>query len=202
MRQENVEVIAPVTTQPSTLTPACEAVREWVERVVVGLNFCPFAHREVERQTIVYRECAAGDLAGALQALADAAEQLVADTHTETTLVVLSNGFDEFDDYLELLDYADVYLREGGLEGILQIASFHPRYQFAGTAPEAPSNYTNRAPYPVLHLLREASLERVLKRYPNPESIPEHNCEEAEKRGAQYFEAILADCLAKADRRA
>lgn len=191
-----------MTTPTSALTPACEAVREWVERVVVGLNFCPFAHREVERQTIAYRDCAASDLAGALQALADTAKQLVEDTHRETTLLVLSNGFDEFDDYLELLDYADVYLREGGLEGTLQIASFHPRYQFAGTAVDAPGNYTNRAPYPVLHLLREASLERVLKRYPNPESIPEHNCEEAEKRGAAYFEAVLADCLAKADKRA
>lgn len=191
-----------MTTQRSTLTPACEAVREWVQRVVVGLNFCPFAHREVERQTIVYRECTASDLAGALQALADAAQQLVADTHAETTLLVLSNGFDEFDDYLELLDCADVYLREGGLEGTLQIASFHPRYQFAGTAVDDPGNYTNRAPFPVLHLLREASLERVLKRYPNPEAIPEHNCEEAERRGTSYFEAILADCLAKAGKSA
>ncbi|MGQ4276739.1 DUF1415 domain-containing protein [Pseudidiomarina sp. E22-M8] len=186
-----------MSTQNKTLTPACEAVRQWVERVVIGLNFCPFAHREVERQAIVYRECAAGDIAGALEDLADAAQQLVADDSTETTLLVLSNGFDEFDDYLALLDYADVYLHKGGLEGTLQIASFHPRYQFAGTALDAASNYTNRAPYPVLHLLREASLARVLKRYPNPESIPENNCEEAEKQGAAYFEAILAECHAR-----
>ncbi|MEA3588322.1 DUF1415 domain-containing protein [Pseudidiomarina sp. 1APP75-27a] len=184
------------------LTPACDAVREWVERVVVGLNFCPFAHREVERQTIVYQDCAATELGAALQAFADAARQLLANDQKETTLLVLSDGFDDFHDYLELLDYADVYLREADLEGILQVASFHPRYQFAGSDPDAAANYTNRAPYPVLHLLREASLERVLKRYPNPDLIPENNCAEAERRGVGFFEAVLSACKSRANNEA
>lgn len=173
------------------MTPACAAVREWVAEVVVGLNFCPFAHREVEKNRVLYVDSSAQSIESALEDLASAMQQLLEHEQIETTLLVLSQGFHDFDDYLDLLDYAQLTLREFNLEGTLQIASFHPDYQFADTADDDVSNYTNRAPFPVLHLLREASLEKVLARYPNPEAIPERNIEVAQQRGVAYFQALL-----------
>ena len=169
----------------------CDAVREWVAEVVVGLNFCPFAHREVEKHRVLYVESSAQSVESALEDLARAMQQLLENEQIETTLLVLSQGFRDFDDYLDLLDYAQLTLRELNLEGTFQIASFHPDYQFADTASDDVSNFTNRAPYPVLHLLREASLEKVLARYPNPEAIPERNIDVAQQRGVAYFQALL-----------
>ncbi|RUO74787.1 DUF1415 domain-containing protein [Pseudidiomarina sediminum] len=174
------------------LTPACAAVHFWVAEVVVGHNFCPFARREVERETLAYHDCRSSSIAETLELFADAVQQLLQDDRVETSLLVLSQGFTDFNDYLELLDYAQLWLQQEDLEGTLQLASFHPHYQFAGTAADDVTNYTNRAPYPVLHILREASLERVLKRYPTPERIPEDNCARAEELGSAYFEQVLA----------
>lgn len=175
----------------SQLTPACTEVRQWVAEVVIGLNFCPFAHREVEKHRVLYVDSSAQSIEAALEDLASAMQELLEDERIETTLLVLSQGFQDFDDYLDLLDYAQLTLRELNLEGTLQIASFHPDYQFADTASDDVSNFTNRAPYPILHLLREASLEKVLARYPNPEAIPERNIEVAQQRGIAYFQALL-----------
>lgn len=175
----------------SELSPACSAVQQWVAEVVVGLNFCPFAHREVEKQRVAFRDSAAQTVEVALTDLASAMQELLENDHIETTLLVLSKGFTDFEDYLDLLDYAQLTLREFNLEGVLQIASFHPDYQFADTAADDVSNYTNRAPFPVLHLLREESLEKVLARYPNPETIPERNIEVADEQGADYFRDLL-----------
>ena len=173
------------------LSPACEAVQTWVAEVVIGLNFCPFAHREVEKQSIRYCESRAHTIEQALTDLAQAMQELLADDGVETTLLVLSEGFTEFTDYLDLLDYVAVTLREFQLEGVLQVASFHPHYQFADTDENDVSNYTNRAPFPVLHILREASLEKVLARYPQPEQIPERNMRVAAQQGSAYFAALL-----------
>ena len=174
------------------LTPACQAVQSWVAEVVVGLNFCPFAHREVEKQSIRYVDSMAQSIEQALTDLVQAMQELLQDDATETSLVVLSEGFTEFVDYLDLLDYVALTLREFQLEGTLQIASFHPHYQFADTAEDDVSNYTNRAPYPVLHVLREASLAKALARYPYPEQIPERNIKMAEQQGKAYFDTLLA----------
>ncbi|RUO62980.1 DUF1415 domain-containing protein [Pseudidiomarina insulisalsae] len=169
----------------------CRAVQQWVAEIVVGLNFCPFAHREVERRTVRYDESNATTVEPALHDFAQAVELLSVRPEIETLLLVFSAGFSDFDDYLELLDYAELLLQESGLEGTFQIASFHPDYQFADTAADDVSNYTNRAPYPVLHLLREASLEKVLTRYPQPEQIPAANMATAERLGAAFFDDIL-----------
>ncbi|WP_411360007.1 DUF1415 domain-containing protein [Pseudidiomarina salilacus] len=174
------------------LTPACRAVQQWVAEVVVGLNFCPFAHREVEKHSIRYLESNAHNIEQALTDLVQAMQELLQDDATETTLLVLSKGFTEFADYLDLLDYVALTLREFQFEGTLQIASFHPHYQFADTAEDDVSNYTNRAPYPVLHILREASLAKALARYPHPEQIPERNIKVAEQQGKAYFDTLLA----------
>lgn len=178
-------------TTTSELTPACKAVRQWVAEVVIGLNFCPFAHREVEKGRVHYVDSRAQTIEAALQDLAGAMQALLADDDIETTMLVLSEGFTAFEDYLDLLDYTQLTLREFDLEGVLQIASFHPDYQFADTATTDVSNYTNRAPFPVLHILREASLEKVLSRYPNPETIPQRNIEVAEHKGLHYFQQLM-----------
>ncbi|MCC2614622.1 DUF1415 domain-containing protein [Aestuariibacter halophilus] len=172
---------------------AIEATRHWVVEVVVGLNLCPFAKREVQRDTIAY-QVVHGDSQAALEALLNACQQLDNDSSIETTLLIFPTDFGDFDDYLDLLAMADHMLDYGGYRGIYQLASFHPDYCFAETSPDDPSNYTNRSPYPVLHLIREASIERVLARYPDPDSIPHNNVTLTRERGNQAMQALIDAC--------
>ena len=112
----------------------------------------------------------------------------------ETTLLIHPAVLSDFLDFNDFLGQADELLRRSGLEGVFQLASFHPHYQFAGTAPEDAENYTNRSPYPVLHLLREASLEAAIERYPDTADIPERNIERMESLGSARLKALLDDC--------
>lgn len=149
-------------------------MRRWVEKVAVGLNFCPFAKREVVNGTIRYRFFD-GNLEASLNALYDELVWLDENSCTETTLLILGGAFGDFDDYLELLDISEALLCEKGYEGTYQIASFHPDYQFEGEHHDARSNLTNRAPHPVLHLLRESSIHRATSAATNPLAIPDQN---------------------------
>lgn len=154
-------------------------VRQWLEQVVIGLNLCPFASKPYQDQLIRItiadcqgENCLLADLETELSLLAEKPA-----TEIETTLLVVPNMFRSFDDYNQFLSDVDDRIEQLGYQGIFQVASFHPNYQFGGTLPEDDENLTNRAPYPVLHLIREASLERALKHYPNPEQIPDNNIE-------------------------
>ena len=109
----------------------------------------------------------------------------------ETTLLILPNGHQDFDDYLELVDYAERLLEQQGYEGIYQIATFHPFYCFHGSEKNDPANFTNRSPYPILQLLREESIEKALEKYPHPEKIPERNIQFAREKGITYMQALL-----------
>ncbi|MBY6189116.1 DUF1415 domain-containing protein [Microbulbifer agarilyticus] len=160
--------------------PIVAQVERWLQDVVVGLNLCPFARKPLRAGQIrfVVSE-AAGDkcnevlleeLLQEFQVLDRCNEQEV-----ETTLLILPTQLRDFHDYNFFLDDAEWLLKRQGYEGTYQIASFHPHYQFADTEPEDPENLTNRSPYPILHILREASMERGLKNYPDPESIPHNN---------------------------
>ncbi|MDG6773434.1 DUF1415 domain-containing protein [Thiomicrorhabdus sp. ZW0627] len=158
-------------------------IRNWLQQVVIGLNLCPFASKPyLDNQVRIAVSdctddaCLLEDLLGELQYLDGHKPQEV-----ETTLIVIPGMLEDFYDYNDFLDSAEALLGDGGWAGTYQIASFHPHYQFAGTQPEDSENLTNRAPYPVLHLIREASLEKALKHYPNPEMIPERNIETVEK---------------------
>lgn len=151
--------------------------REWVERVVIGLNLCPFAGQPwrtgrvlIEVSPAEHPEALAEDLADALLTLSRSKP-----TDCETTLLVHPRVLVCFYDYNDFLDVADQLLEQMGLAGEFQIASFHPAYQFAGTKPEDRSNATNRSPYPMLHLLREASVEAATARLDHPEAIYERN---------------------------
>jgi hypothetical protein len=110
---------------------------------------------------------------------------------TETTLLILPEGCTQFNDFLDLTAMAEQLLIDQGYEGVYQLASFHPDYCFAGEDENDPANYTNRSPYPMLHIIREASIEQALKTYPNPELIPERNIELTRKLGLEKIQALL-----------
>jgi len=168
------------------------ATRTWVETFVVARDVCPFAGREVARDTIRYVAVPASDPEAALLALFDECRHLDETPEVETTLLVLTEGLEDFDDYLDLLAIAEALLDEQGYEGIYQLASFHPDYVFADAEPEDPANFTNRSPFPMWHLLREEGLERALAHHPDPARIPERNM--ARMRELGY--ATLARALA------
>ena len=153
--------------------------RRWVERAVIGLGLCPFAESVYRADRIRFQVSGQRSAAGLLEDLRTELAHLhrAQPGQVETTLLIhpwVLNDFIEFNDFLQICDDAVVDL---DLEGEIQVASFHPQYQFTGTRPEDIENHTNRSPYPTLHLLREASIERVLAQYPNPDSIYENNIE-------------------------
>ncbi|PMR72486.1 DUF1415 domain-containing protein [Billgrantia endophytica] len=169
-----------MTASPS---PILAATRTWVETFVVAHDVCPFAGRELARDTVRYTDIVAREWEPALRTLIEECQRLDETPGIETTLLVLSQGLDDFDDYLDFLAIAEALLAEQGYEGIYQLASFHPDYCFEDAEPDDPANFTNRSPWPMLHLLREASLERALEHYPDPEAIPERNIEEMRRLG-------------------
>lgn len=182
---------------PAVVTPpkVIEPVRRWVERVVVGLNLCPFAQSELLKHRVRFAVSQAQDEPALLVDLQAELERLTADPGVETTLLIHPAVLTDFDDYNQFLDLAEALLRSLELDGIFQIASFHPDYQFAGTEPDDAENFTNRAPYPLLHLLREASLENAIDSYPGVEQIPQRNVELLTGRGREQMQALLAACI-------
>jgi hypothetical protein len=175
-------------------TSAIEQTQAWVESVVVGLNLCPFAGREVERGSVHYAELPREGIEDALLALMLECDRLDKDPDIATSLLVFSKGFRPFDDFLDLLELAGQLLIDRGYEGVYQLASFHPEYCFEGADEDDPANYTNRAPYPTLHLIREESLASALALYPNPEEIPERNIEVTRDLGLEKMHALLMAC--------
>lgn|SRR5690554_168235 len=171
------------------------AVRQWVETFVVGMNLCPFAKRELVKNRVRFVTTAATTAEQLLQVLQTELELLNADPSVETTLLIHPAVLQDFYDFNDFLDCADSLLVDMELEGIYQVASFHPDYQFGGTRSGDAENYTNRAPYPVLHLLREESLERVIADYPDVDDIPERNIELMNSLGQDKLQALLKSCL-------
>lgn len=168
--------------------------RAWVKNFIVAHNICPFARKEFEADKIGYERYDETDLEGALIYLIELFQKMDDDEGIETTLLILPNGFSDFELYLELLDFANRLLVQQRYEGVYQLASFHPNYCFEGVDAADASHYTNRSPYPMLHVIREEPLERALERYPNPEEIPERNVEYCQELGAEKLEEILQGC--------
>ena len=144
---------------------------------MIGLNLCPFAAAPRRREQIRVVVCRPADENALTEALVTELERLAATDarQLETTLLAIDGLLGDFDDYRRYVDFAEVLLMQYGWEGVFQVASFHPDYQFADTEPDDPGNLTNRSPCPLLHLIREESLERVLARYPDPDAIPATN---------------------------
>ena len=169
------------------------ATRRWIFAVVIGLNLCPFARRVFESDRIRYVVTDVQDEEGLLGVLTDELRTLVAAPRTsvETTLVIHPNALADFLDYNDFLATADDLIRDLRLRGVIQIASFHPHYQFAGTSPDAVENYTNRSPFPMLHLLREESISEVAGDPDELLKIPERNIETLRRLGHEEMQRRL-----------
>ena len=170
-----------------------DATRRWLERAVIGLNLCPFAKAVHARGQIRWvlsdastPEALLETLGAELLLLRDAPADAV-----DTTLIIHPRVLTDFLDYNDFLDTADALVESLGLYGVLQVASFHPDYQFAGSAPDDVENFTNRAPYPTLHLLREDSVSRAVQAFPDPDVIVERNVETLRSLGAEGWRRLL-----------
>ena len=177
--------------------PDTERVRaqtlDWLEKAVIGLNLCPFAksvHVKGQVRTVVSdatdTDTLYDELVRELQHLA-----AVDPEQTDTTLLVHPRVLQDFLDFNDFLDVADLALRQLGLEGTLQIASFHPDFQFAGTDADDISNFTNRSPWPTLHLIRESSIDRAVAAFPGAEAIFERNIETLEAMGLEGWHRLF-----------
>lgn len=169
--------------------------KKWIIDVVVGCNFCPFAGREVKRGSIHYEVIHSQDQKQVLEALAASFMMLDKDPSKETLLLILVKSFENFRHYLDMLDIAESFLEKEGYEGVYQIASFHPNYIFDQTKEDDPSNFTNRSPYPMLHILREESLTRAIDAHPDAENIPLQNIAFTTKKGLQYMQLLKDACM-------
>ncbi len=170
------------------------ATRQWLEKAVIGLNLCPFAKAVYVKNQIRFVVSHAPHLDGFLEDLDRELDFLAAadPEEVDTTLLIspdLLADFHEFNDFMQL---AEAAVDEHGLEGVLQIASFHPAFQFEGTEPDDIGNYTNRAPFPTLHLLREASIARAVAVFPEAETIYLRNIDTLEKLGIEGWQALFA----------
>jgi hypothetical protein len=168
------------------------ATKEWLEKAVIGLNLCPFAKAVYIREQIRYvvseaetPEALLADLLGELRTLAAADPEEI-----DTTLLIHPRVLDDFLDYNDFLDVAEAAIVDLGLEGVIQIASFHPEYQFVDTEPDDIENYTNRSPYPILQLLRESSVERAVATLPDTAEIYEKNIATMRRLGIEGWRRL------------
>ncbi len=169
-------------------------VRRWLERAVIGLNLCPFAKAVLAKDQV---RIVVSDASTERALLEQLGEEMVLLRETpaeliDTTLLVHPQVLADFLDYNDFLDDADALLEALDLDGVLQVASFHPHYQFAGTDPDDAENLTNRAPWPILHLLREDSVDRAVAAYPEPDGIIERNVETMRALGVDGFRRLLS----------
>ncbi|MDZ4667813.1 MAG: DUF1415 domain-containing protein [bacterium] len=169
--------------------------KKWVTDVVIGANFCPFAAKEVRNNTLHYEVAPSGHMKDCLAILLNEFIRLDEHPEIETTLLLIPHGYLDFLDYLDLVDEAEKLLANNGYEGVYQLASFHPEYCFAGSDEHDAANYTNRSIYPMLHLLRESSIEEAIDKYPNTDDIPERNVQFAHNKGLAYMKLLRQQCL-------
>ena len=175
------------------MTDPIAQTRRWLERAVIGLNLCPFAKAVYTKQQVRF---VLSDASTPEALLAQLGEELLLlrDTPAEqvdTTLLIHPQVLGDFLDYNDFLETADALVETLDLDGVLQVASFHPDYQFAGSTPDDVENFTNRAPYPTLHLLREDSVSRAVEAFPDPEAIVERNVETLRKLGVDGWRRLL-----------
>jgi len=177
-----------------------QKTKNWVEEVVIGLNLCPFASPPFQNGAIEYTVITGASTEQHLQQLADGFTRLDSRADVETSLFIYPEAYQNFDDYLELLDFANHLLVDLNYTGIYQIASFHPDYRFEGSTENDASNFTNRSPYPMLHLIREHSLERAIStysaNYQNIEQVPENNIKKLQNIGYQEMQKKLKNITA------
>lgn len=179
-----------MTNQDSTYV---QEMQEWLVKAVIGLNLCPFAKSVHVKEQIRYTVSEAKTVEALLEDLAKELEHLAETSpdKTDTTLLIHPHVLQDFMDYNEFLDLVDSLLEQLDLDGELQIASFHPQYQFAGTEVDDITNFTNRSPYPALHLLREDSLDKAVEAFPDAEAIFETNIATMQKLGLDGWKKLF-----------
>jgi hypothetical protein len=170
--------------------------KNWIMQVVIGCNFCPFAAREMMKDSVHFRVERSVLATDCLRALQEECERLDEDEGIETTILILPGAFPDFNDYWGLVSMADKMLRKMGYEGVYQVASFHPLYLFAQTRPDDAANYTNRSVYPMLHLLREKGIWNALSQYGDPHKITERNLRFTREKGEDFMKKLRAACIA------
>lgn len=186
--------------EPAATDAIVLAMHRWIDQVVIGLDLCPFAARVRRNGALAIEVAGSSDVASVLHHLADIVSALLERSQASaiaaeaTTLLVLPDGFDDFDDYLDVLALAETLLDESGLVGQVQLASFHPLYRFAEVPLDDPANYTNRSPYPALHVLQESAISRALEHHADPESIPQRNIQKLRQLDPQAALAVRSFC--------
>ena len=168
--------------------------QNWVADVVIGCNFCPFAASALLKNKIRYCIVRTNDTEKALETMLEECAFLDENRETETTLLLFPDDFHDFETYLDLVSIAEGVIDASNYCGDYQIASFHPDYLFAGAKLDDAANYTNRSIYPMLHLLREASVENAVNTYPQPELIPDKNIDFAQKKGLEFMQKLREAC--------
>ncbi|MEM7371677.1 MAG: DUF1415 domain-containing protein [Bacteroidota bacterium] len=174
-----------------------ERSQRWVESVVIGLNLCPFAARVSRAGQIRYQLSQAKESEELLEELNRELDHLltVSPEETDTTVLIHPHVLNDFLDYWDFIEITEALLAEKELEGIIQIATFHPAYQFEGTEADSAENYSNRSPYPMLHLLREDSMSVAIDSHPDPEGIPDENVERLRGLGREYLTQLRDEVM-------
>jgi hypothetical protein len=181
-----------MTVAPALPEAVTASTRRWVERAVIGLNLCPFAKAVQAKGQVHYAVSLADDASALLADLKQQLQELQSSgaARRDTTLLIAPRAFPDFLDFNDFLDRAERLLRKLRLEGEFQIASFHPQFQFADADPGDISHYTNRSPYPILHLLREESIDRAVKAYPDAAHIYDRNMKTLRALGPAGWRAL------------
>jgi uncharacterized protein len=178
---------------------AIQITKEWIQQFVIGLNLCPFAQHPFHADTIRYTVFEGNDLESFLKTIMAELEFLnsTASTVCETSLLIHPEMFNDFAEYWNFQEVMDDILEEAELDGVFQVATFHPDYQFEDTRKAAPENYTNRSPFPMLHFLREDSVTKAVDTYPNVEDIPIHNIRKMKHLGLLKIKTMLHEITRK-----
>ncbi len=169
--------------------------QQWIKNVVIACNFCPFAAKPFIKNSIQYIVIDKQNTRTLAEILLNSCSKLDSKPDIETTFIIFTDSYQPFDEYLHIVAQAETILKKNNLEGVYQVASFHPSYCFAGSTGEDASNYTNRSPYPMLHILREESITDALEKFPNPDTIPDNNIQYTQHKGLAYMQALLKSCF-------
>jgi len=178
-----------------------QQTQHWINEVVVGLNLCPFAASTIQQDSIEYivaQEINNGSsIEQHLQQVADCLNHLDKTASTETSLIIYQKGYENFDNYLDLYYLATQLVEDLNYSGVYQIASFHPEYRFEGSMENDAANFSNRSPYPMLHILREQSIEKAIENFPDIDSVPENNIKNLQQIGYDEMQRKLKKSLTR-----
>ena len=174
---------------------AIQQTKKWITDVVIGCNFCPFASREMKRNAVHFQVENCFEMKESLHSFLKECIRLDENQAIETTLLIFPSAWKNFRPYLVLVSKAEMLLKKNGYEGIYQVAGFHPLYQFADSIAGDAADFTNRSPYPMLHLLREDRITEALEHFPHPEKIPSDNTSFAREKGYAFMKMLRQSCL-------